>query len=384
MPTSWLLTAHRVVDRGARVGAGDGEALAQADGEIGSAQRNQLLVRIDLVAVAPGEALGGQDAPGEADQQDAGSLAEQAAVGRGIEPGPGWRRQSGRHRAGHLHSGRLEVECRHRGDAGHDDRQRGRDVGSGAAQGEQARQQGQPEQCGRQVGLAQSLNELEQLWQHLVRLARIAQQLGQLADDDDDGDPVEVAGQDRLREEAREEAEAAEPGHDVERARDQRQHRQEREVPRGVALRQRGEARRDHDAGGGVGAEDQLARGAEQRIGHQREDRGVDADRSRHAGELRVGDPDRQADRRDRQARRHVLGQPRRDRSGAARPAPAPSAPVRCARSRREWLPGSRRRPEVPAQYRLGTMWAARKPPSTALGCGCAFGIFGRSTSTLR
>ena len=47
---------------------------------------------------------------------------------------------------------------------------------------------------------------------------------------------------------------------------DRRQHglvqpgRQDREIPRRVALRQRGEARGDHDAGGGIGAEDQLAR----------------------------------------------------------------------------------------------------------------------------
>src|SRR3954454_17655085 len=74
-----------------------------------------------------------------------------------------------------------------------------------------------PARAARSVrGTGPPLNELEQPGQHLVRLAGVSQQLGQLADDDDDGDPVEVAGQDRLREQAREEVEAAEPGREVE------------------------------------------------------------------------------------------------------------------------------------------------------------------------
>jgi hypothetical protein len=37
-----------------------------------------------------------------------------------------------------------------------------------------------------------------------------------------------------------------------------------------------------------------------------------------------------------------------------------------------------------PAQYRLGTTWPARKPPSTPFGRACASGISGRSTATFR
>ena len=75
------------------------------------------------------------------------------------------------------------------------------------------------------VRLVQSLDQLEQPRQHVASLARVAEQLGQLAHDNDDRDSVEVAGQDRLRQEAREEAQPAKRRQDIEGARDQRQHR---------------------------------------------------------------------------------------------------------------------------------------------------------------
>ena len=65
--------AHGIVDCGTRICPGHRKALGQAGGYITGAKSDQLLVGVDLVAIAPGEALGSQDATGKAHQQDAGS-----------------------------------------------------------------------------------------------------------------------------------------------------------------------------------------------------------------------------------------------------------------------------------------------------------------------
>ena len=174
------------------------------------------------------------------------------------------------------------------------------------------------------------LDQLLQLRHELVGVARIAEQLGQLADEDDQRDAVQIAGQDRLRQEGGDEAEPGRAGDQVEHAGHQREDRQQGQIPLRVACRERRQARSDQQAGGGVRTDDQLPRGAEQRIGEQREDRRVDADDGGHAGEIGVGEADRQGDRRDRNPGQHIFGQPaavvpRRAWRARARAAPAGS-----------------------------------------------------------
>ncbi len=140
--------------------------------------------------------------------------------------------------------------------------------------------------------------------------ARIAKQLGQLADEDDERDAVQIAGQDRLGQEGGDEAEPGRAGDQVEHAGHQREDRQQGQIPFRVARCERRQAGRDQQAGGGVRTDDQLPRRAEQGIGQQRKDRRVDADDRGHARELGVGEADRQGDRRDRDPGHDVFGQP--------------------------------------------------------------------------
>ena len=60
--------AGGIVDRGPRVGGGDGKSRGQAADEIGAADRGQLAVGVDLVAVLLGEGTHGRDQVGKGDE----------------------------------------------------------------------------------------------------------------------------------------------------------------------------------------------------------------------------------------------------------------------------------------------------------------------------
>lgn len=139
-------------------------------------------------------------------------------------------------------------------DTNHDHHQGAGDGRCETAQCDQRRHQSKPECCRGYVALAQSLQTLEQPRRDLARFARIAQELGQLPGNNHQSDTVQVAGQDRLRKETREKPEAGKPGHEIEYARHQRQHRQERQVTPRIALCQGRQTCRYHDAGGGISA----------------------------------------------------------------------------------------------------------------------------------
>jgi hypothetical protein len=155
---------------------------------------------------------------------------------------------------------------------------------------------------------AQTLDAFLQLRHELVGVAWIAEQLGQLADENDQRDAVQITGQDRLGQEGGDEAEPGRAGDQIEKACHQREHGQHDEIALRIVARERRQAGGDQQACGGVRADDQLPRRAEQRIGEQREDRRVDADDRRYAGEVGVGEANRQGDRRDRHPGGYVLG----------------------------------------------------------------------------
>src|ERR1017187_7902310 len=81
-----------MVDGGAGLAAGDGEPLEQPGAYVGEAERGELLVGVDLVAVLGGERAGQQDALGIGQQGNAdcrrqqGVDLPQSAVGK-AKPG---------------------------------------------------------------------------------------------------------------------------------------------------------------------------------------------------------------------------------------------------------------------------------------------------------
>jgi len=74
-----------IVDGRAGVRAGDGKTLRNTRGQIAGAESDQLLIGVDLINVTPGEALGGENAAGKADQNQAGGGPEQVTERSCIE-----------------------------------------------------------------------------------------------------------------------------------------------------------------------------------------------------------------------------------------------------------------------------------------------------------
>ena len=141
----------------------------------------------------------------------------------------------------------------------------------------------------------------------------------ELAGDDRERDAGEEADEDRARQEGREDAEAEQPAAEIEAADDQRQHRGDGGAIGGVEARHGGEDGGHDGDGGGVGTDDQLARRAEDGVGDERRDRGVEAGLGRQAGDRRIGDGGGQADRGDGEAGGDVALDPARPVAGEAR-----------------------------------------------------------------
>ena len=156
----------------------------------------------------------------------------------------------------------------------------------------------------------------------------------ELADQDRERDAGEEADEDRPRQEGREDAEAEQAGAEVEAADDEGEQRGDGGAVGGLEAGH-GREDRGHDGDGrGVGADDELPRRAEDRVGDQRRDRGVEPGLRRQAGDRRIGDGARQADRGDGEAGRDVSLQP--GRAGSPRGSPGSAGPG--ARRPRAWL----------------------------------------------
>ncbi|MCY1175428.1 hypothetical protein D9M73_156650 [compost metagenome] len=120
------------------------------------------------------------------------------------------------------------------------------------------------------MNFPQALEEVDQAEDETVALDLEAHHLGQLPGDQAQADTVEVADQDRPREEAGDEPGARQARGNQHHA-DQHgdDHRQFDDALR-VTQGQRCHGTGDHRAGGGVGADHQLARATDQRIDHHR------------------------------------------------------------------------------------------------------------------
>jgi hypothetical protein len=97
---------------------------------------------------------------------------------------------------------------------------------------------------------------------------------------------------------------------DTEQAGNERQGDCHIHVTGGIAGNQRTDRRGNDGAGSRIGIHHQLSRRAEQRIGHGRENRRVDAGHGREAGELGVSDANGKGDRGKRDACEQVALEP--------------------------------------------------------------------------
>ena len=160
------------------------------------------------------------------------------------------------------------------------------------------REDREPEDERRGVGLAEAVDERLQLAEERVGVGREAEQLRQLPDDDRDPEAVHVADLDLFGEQVGDEAELAEAEADLDQADEDREHaRQDDRRPRVSGDQQRRDRGEDQRRDRGVGPEHQDPRGPEERVADQAGDRRVEAGDRRQAGELRVGHPLRHEDR---------------------------------------------------------------------------------------
>ncbi len=161
----------------------------------------------------------------------------------------------------------------------------------------------------RQVGARQAAEELKHAREEALGLERDAEQGTELAEDDAERQPVHEADQDRPRQEIGDGAEAQQAGGQAHEPHEHGQHHRYREVLRWIASRERSYRGRDQGRGRRRGADDQLPRGAEHRVDHERQDAGVEPMLGRHPRELRIGDAHGHGDCRHGEAARHVVRQ---------------------------------------------------------------------------
>ena len=197
--------------------------MRQAGREIAGAEGHQFLIGVDVVPVPPREALCRQHATGKADQRDAGRIAKEVLKLCEIERRQSQRRKSRGHGPQDGNPSVLKRQDRDRDDAdGHDDQGAGQPRRQTLQHDEENQQTGAHDQ-GRWVRGVEALDELRHLREKSAGFAREAEQLRQLANQDDQGDAIQIADENGLREEVGDEAQTRDPRNDVEEAGHQRQ-----------------------------------------------------------------------------------------------------------------------------------------------------------------
>ncbi len=323
---------------------------------------DQFLVGIDALAALGGEGLGdgdGLDITDDGDQQGGCRDREPEA---GIEGRQGRAGQALGDLADDAHAALGEAEDPGDGDGdddGGDGADLGEDVGAavlqaGAFQGglevapdpEQEAEGREADGGGPGVDLAEIDREFAEQVDEIVALGGDAEDVLELARGDQDARGGDEARDHRMAEEVGEEAEAQEAHGEQHQAREHGERYGGAEIFRGALLGQVADGGGGHEADHGDRADGEGARGAEDRVEHERGDRGVEADLGGQAGEQGIGQRLRdQHDRDDgrgdqivRQGRAIVLGAPAQDRKilSQHRWPPRPAA-QRCASIQRFW-----------------------------------------------
>ncbi len=182
-------------------------------GQVGRSDPGELLVAVDLVAPAPGEAARGRDRVTDGDERDPQRGGEQQRdVGRrhGRQRRP---REALREHPDHGNPVRREVEHHRQPDRDHDGDE---DAGCPRrhpheTQDDAEAQQADAERPG--VRLVEALDEGHRFGDEPARVGAEPEQLGQLADEDHDRETRQVAGPDRVREQVGDEAELGQRPH---------------------------------------------------------------------------------------------------------------------------------------------------------------------------
>ena len=318
-------------DGGARAARRHGEALEQPGGEVRRADADHLLVRVDLFTASRREAGRRGDRVGQGDERDPDRGDEQRQDVVDVGPRELRLRQALRQGADRLH-----VEVEH---GGHDRRPDDRDEHSGylahdTGEQEEHGQRGEADRDRRAVALVEAVDERAELVDEAVRVGREPAELGQLADDDREGEPVHVADLHLLREEVGDEAELGDAEADLDERDQEGHHAGQRDRPRRIVAghdqrRDRGEDQRSERR---VRPEHQDPARSHDRVPDEAGDRRVQPRDRGKPGQLCVGHALGHEDRREDDAGDEVEvepaspvgarhAEPRHDAGGAARTA---------------------------------------------------------------
>ncbi len=282
--------AGGVVDRRARESTGDRIAPEEPRRDVGHAQPDQLLIGLDVVAVAAGVDLGHRDRLHETHQRD-----DQRRHGQVPDEGTAEVGQAeGRKRSGDVtHDGHtlgLEIEELHRGDGPDHDDEGGRNTRDEPLEDEQRDHGGETEDQGGAVGVAQRGHDLVHRVDEVVLTRdRDPQEVFDLAEPDDDRRGGGEPDQHGVREEVDQKPEPAGGQHQVHRAHHQREEGGGAEVTGGPLLeqgRQGGGGQQRHD---GDRADRQLPRRTEECVDQDRNGGGVEPHFRGQAGQEGVG-----------------------------------------------------------------------------------------------
>ncbi|MCY1301194.1 hypothetical protein D9M70_507890 [compost metagenome] len=240
--------------------------------------------------MAGGEAARGEHGAAEADDGDTGGVAQQAEQFLVVGAGQAQLRQAGRHRAEQRHTLVVELQ-RDGGDRGqHHPHQRHRQPWPAPGQHDHQQQGRGPQGQGRQVGVGEVADHRQQAGDKAAGLGLVAQQLAQLAGQQAEADTVEIADQDRPRQEAGDESGAYEAGEDRQQADHHRDYHRQVHQPLRITGRQWGDGRSHHGRGGGIGPDHELPGAADQGVDEHRQDAGIEPDLGRKTDDLGVGD----------------------------------------------------------------------------------------------
>ncbi len=160
------------------------------------------------------------------------------------------------------------------------------------------------------MDLPQALEKVRQPQDEAVAFDLEAHHLAHLPGDQAQTDAVEVADEDRPREEAGDKTRPGDPGGNQHQAHQHGDDHRQFDGTLQVAHGQRRHGPAEHGASGGIGADHQLPRAADQGIDDHRQHTGVKPVLRWQADNLRIGDGDRDLDSRHGQAGPQVGAQP--------------------------------------------------------------------------
>ena len=218
--------------------------------------------------------------------------------------------QAGREVADHADTGRFAAEQADE-DRGHhrDDQGRGY-AGCQVAEQLHCREAEQTGQHRGERRIRQMLQDEPEFVEEVAGRAVDTQQMRHLADDRDADKSLDESPHHRRGDEGRHPAHAERAEEQEEGADQDREGGGERIEVRRALRRDGAHGQRGDQAGGGVRADDEQARGAEERVGNQRRDDGVEPRDGWHADDAGIGHALRYHDRPDGEAGQKVRHQP--------------------------------------------------------------------------